>query len=215
MSLALYYHPLASYCWKALVGLYELGAPFTPRFVDLSDATQRAELAKLWPFAKFPVLRDDARDQTIPEATILLEYLSQHHAGAAPLVPGDPDRARETRARDRFFDLYVHEPMQKIVGDRIRPADAKDPYGVEQARATLETAYGVLEPLAGKHTWAMGEAFTLADCAACPALYYANRVHPFGGGRKNVAAYLERLVARPSFARVLGEAEPYFKMFPG
>lgn len=213
MSLTLYYHPLSSYCWKVLIALYENGTPFTPRLVDLSDEKNRAEFRALWPIGKFPVLRDEAADRTIPESSIIVEYLVQHFPGPTELLPKDPDLARRTRLADRFYDLYVHTPMQKIVGDRLRPADKKDPFGVEEARAQLSTAYPLIDAeMEAKH-WAMGESFTLADCAALPALHYANRVQPLGA-HKNVAAYLDRLENRPSVARVLKEAEPYFAMFP-
>jgi glutathione S-transferase len=216
MSLTLHFHPLSSFCWKALIALYENDVPFAPNLVDLSDAAQRAKLVALWPIAKFPVLRDDANDRTVPEATIIIEYLSQHYPGKVALVPPDADRARETRLRDRFYDLYVHEQMQKIVGDKLRPEGKHDPHGVEQARARIDTAYGMVErDLESGGPWAMGEAFTMADCAAAPALYYANLVQPLGDGHGRVKAYLARLVERPSFARVLKEAEPYFAMFPG
>ncbi len=216
MSLTLHFHPLSSFCWKALIALYENDTPFVPNLVDLSDAAQRAKLVALWPIAKFPVLRDDARERTVPEATIIIEYLSQHYPGKVALVPADADLARETRFRDRFYDLYVHVQMQKIVGDKLRPEGMHDPYGVEQARASVGTAYGMIEQELEKGgPWAMGEAFTMADCAAAPALYYANRVQPLGDGHGRVKAYLARLMERPSFARVLKEAEPYFAMFPG
>lgn len=215
MSLTLYFHPLASYCWKVLLALYEAETPFEAQRVDLADPGERAALARLWPVAKFPVLRDASRDEVVPESTIIIEYLAHHYPGTAELLPRDPDRARETRLRDRFYDLYVHEPMQKIVGDRLRPADRRDPHGVEQAHATLELAYSMLEDDKATSEWAAGGTFTLADCSAAPALFYGNKVHPFGAARPRVAAYLERLLARPSFARVLAEAEPYFVHFPG
>jgi glutathione S-transferase len=214
MSLTLHFHPLASFCHKALIALYENDTPFTPHMVNLFDETERAALLKLWPIGKFPVLRDDARDQTVPESTVIIEYLDSHYPGRTPLIATDVDRAWQTRLRDRFYDLYVHEPMQKIVGDRLRPESKKDPHGVEEARARLLTAYGMIEAEMATRTWAMGDGFSLADCAAAPALFFANEVLPFGDTHKNVAAYFDRLKARPSYARVLREAEPYFAMFP-
>jgi glutathione S-transferase len=214
MSLTLHFHPLASFCHKALIALYENDTPFTPHMVNLFDETERAALLKLWPIGKFPVLRDDARDQTVPESTVIIEYLDSHYPGRTPLIATDVDRAWQTRLRDRFYDLYVHEPMQKIVGDRLRPETKRDPHGVEEARARLLTAYGMIEAEMATRTWAMGDGFSLADCAAAPALFFANEVKPFGDTHKNVAAYFDRLKARPSYARVLREAEPYFAMFP-
>jgi glutathione S-transferase len=214
VSLTLHYHPLSSFCWKALIALYENDTPFRPHMVDLGDAASRAAFVTIWPIGKFPVLRDDAKDRTIPESSIIIEYLARYYPGRAQLVPEDADRAREVRFSDRFYDLYVHMQMQKIVGDRLRPAGSKDPHGVEQAKAALLTAYGMIERTMATQTWAAGEAFGMADCAAAPALFYANKVAPFGETHPNVARYLERLMQRPSFARVVDEAAPYFKLFP-
>jgi glutathione S-transferase len=214
MSLTLHFHPLSSFCWKALIGLYELEVPFEKHLVDLSNEAARAAFARLWPIAKFPVLRDDAQGRTIPESTILLEYVDRAGLGKGRLLPADPERALECRLRDRLYDLYIHLPMQKIVGDKLRPEDKRDPFGVEQARTQMETAYAVADDHLREGPWAMGGDFTLADCAALPALFYGNKVAPIGRW-KNLAAYLERLERRPSVARVIEEAQPYFRMFPG
>jgi glutathione S-transferase len=215
VPLTLHFHPLASFCWKALIGLYELDLPFEKHLVDLSDPAARDAFRRLWPIAKFPVLRDDARDRTVPESTIILEYLDGLAKGPRRLIPADPDLALECRLRDRLYDVYIHLPMQKAVGDRLRPAEARDPLGVEQALAQIEAAYALADEHVRVGPWAMGAEFTLADCAAMPALFYANKVAPFAGRWKNLTAYLERLESRPSVARVLREAEPYFAMFPG
>jgi glutathione S-transferase len=214
MSLKLYYHPLSSFCWKALIALYENDTPFEPVFIDLGDEASRNSLLKLWPIGKFPVLRDEARDRTVPESSIIIEYLAQHYPGKQALLPPDADQARQTRLRDRFYDLYVHLPMQKIVGDRLRPAESRDAHGVGEAQRQLQTSYGIIEKDMAAKVWVMGETFGMADCAAAPALYYANRVQPIGDAHPYTAAYLRRLQERPSFARVLREAEPYFGMFP-
>jgi len=214
MSLTLHFHPLASYCWKALIALHENGTPFVPNLVDLGDETERAALLKLWPIGKFPVLRDEARDRTVPESSVIIEYLDRHYPGTTQFIPGDPDLALQARLRDRFYDLYLHLPMQKVMGDRLRPEGKRDPHGVEQARAQLRTSYRMIETQMAGNIWAMGEAFGLADCAAFPPLFYGNMVEPFGDANKNVTAYFERLKTRPSVARVLAEAEPYFNMVP-
>jgi glutathione S-transferase len=214
MSLTLYFHPLASFCQKVLIALYENETPFAPHLVDLGDEASSAQFKKLWPIGKMPVLRDDARDRTIPESSIIIEYLAQHYPGRTPLVSTDADLALQTRLRDRFYDLYVQEPMQKIVTDRLRPIGAKDPHGVEQAKTLLQTAYGMIDQEMTTSTWAMGDAFSMADCAAAPALFYANLVVPLGDTHQNAVRYLGRLMERPSFARVVEEARPYFGLFP-
>lgn len=214
MSLVLHYHPLASYCHKVLIALYENEVPFVPQLVDLGDPAQRAEFLRLWPIGKFPVLRDEAREETIPESSIIIEYLQQYYPGKVKLIPDAADDARETRLRDRFFDNYVHEHMQKIVTDRLRPAGSDDPHGVEHARKVMRTAFDMLEKDMAHRSWAAGESFGLADCAAAPALFYANKVMPIADHHPHLARYLDRLMQRPSYARVLIEAQPYFAMFP-
>jgi glutathione S-transferase len=214
MSLTLHFHPLSSFCWKVLIALYENDTAFTPHPVNLGDEAERAALLKLWPIGKFPVLRDDATDRTIPETSIIIEYLDNQYPGRTRFIPADPKLALQTRLRDRFYDLYVHLPMQKVVGDRLRPQGSQDPFGVEEAKARIQSCYGMIDRELATRTWAMGEDFGIADCAAAPALFYANKVSPFGNAHRNVAAYLDRLQARPSFARVIKEAEPYFAMFP-
>jgi glutathione S-transferase len=214
MSLTLYFHPLASYCWKALIALYENDIPFTPSPVDLGNPAERAAFLKMWGIGKFPVLRDEVRNETVPESSIIIEYLDRHYRGRTRFISDDPGRALQTRLRDRFYDLYVHLPMQKIMGDRLRPDGKQDPHGVEEARAQLRTSYAMIEQQMANSCWAMGDDFSLADCAAAPPLFYGNMAVPFGEAHKDLGAYLGRLKTRPSFARVLKEAEPYFEMVP-
>ena len=214
MSLTLHFHPLASFCWKALIALYENDIPFTPNLVNLGDPDERAALVKLWGIGKFPVLRDDARNENVPESSIIIEYLDRHYRGPTRFIPDDPAAALQTRLRERFYDLYVHLPMQKIMADRLRAEGKRDSYGVEEARAQLRTSYAMIEQQMANGGWAMGGDFSIADCAAAPSLFYGSMVVPFGDAQKNLPAYFERLKARPSFARVLKEAEPYFQMVP-
>ncbi|TIS56238.1 MAG: glutathione S-transferase family protein [Mesorhizobium sp.] len=214
MFLTMHLHPLASFCWKPLIALYENGTPFTSVIVDLGNEQSRAAFLKLWPVGKMPVLRDEALGRTVPESTIVIEYLNAHYPGPVELIPADVDLARETRLADRFYDFYVQEPMQKIVGDRLRPEGKTDPFGVEHARAQLRSSYAIIGKDMQSRTWAIGEAFTMADCSAAPALFYANKVEPFGDEYPAVKRYHDRLLQRPSVARVIEEAQPYFKLFP-
>jgi len=214
MSLILHYHPLASFCWKVLIALYENDIPFEPKLVDLGDAQSRAAFAALWPMAKMPVLEDEARGAVVPETSIIIDYLDLHNPGPVRFVPEEAERARETRLWDRIFDCYVQAPMQRIVADRIRPDGQRDAFGVAEARTQLATALGMIERELAGRPWVTGEAFGLADCAAAPALFYADKVMPLAGTYPLALALLERLKARPSFARVLDEARPWFKYFP-
>jgi glutathione S-transferase len=210
MSLTLYAHPFAAYCWKALIALYENGTPFTYRVIE--DAAGLAELESLWPLKKFPVLKDDAA--SIIESSIIIEHLMLHHPGTTRLIPSDVDAALKVRFMDRFFDNYVMTPMQTLVSDRMRAEGERDAKGVADAQSLLNTAYGWLEKQLPHQGWAAGSSFSLADCAAAPALFYADWVHPIGNRFPNVCAYRARLLARPSIARTVDEARPYRKLFP-
>ena len=215
MSLTLYFHPLSSYCHKVLIALYENATPFTPLLVDLGNPESRDAFKAVWPVGKFPVLRDEASGHVIPESSTIIEWLAQHRPGPVKLVPDAAETALDVRALDRFFDLHVHTHMQRIIGERLRPADRKDPYGLDQARAALEVALGIAEKRMADRTWAVGEVFTMADCAAAPALFYVDMaLAPLAGSYPNLAAYLERLRQRPSYARALEEAQPYMHLVP-
>ncbi len=213
MSLELFLHPLSSYCHKVLIAFYENEIPFEAKRVD--DPAVGREWERLWPLKHFPVLRDVRRGRVVPESTIIIEYLQTHFPGRAQLIPEDPDLAWQVRFRDRFFDQYLHTPMQKFSGDHFRPEGKKDPYGLEQARAEFVKALGMLDAEMAHKTWAMGDTFTMADCAAAPAIFYGDRFFgPFRGTHPNALAYLDRLMARPSYARALEEAKPFMHLLP-
>ncbi|HLL26842.1 MAG TPA: glutathione S-transferase family protein [Xanthobacteraceae bacterium] len=214
MSLTLYFHPLSSFCQKVLIALYENGTPFKPEIVNLFDEASSAAFKKMWPIGKFPVLRDEAKDRIIPESSIIIEYLQQHYPGKTRFVPNDAELARQMRFRDRFFDLHLNVPMQKIVTDRLRPAGKNDTYGVEDARRRLQIGLELTDKSMAAKTWAMGDEFSMADCAAAPPLFFANLVMPFEKTHPNAAAYLKRLLQRPSYARAVKEAEPFLASMP-
>jgi glutathione S-transferase len=210
MTLKLYAHPFSSYCQKVLIALYGNKTPF--EYLTLDDPRNGADLEAIWPIRKFPVLVDEGR--SILEASIIIEHLDLHHPGPMPLIPKAPEAALEIRLMDRFFDNYVMTPMQKIVADRIRQEQNRDPYGVTEARAMLDKAYGWLDKTLAGREWAAGATFSLADCAAAPSLFYADWAHPIGEQFSRVQNYRRKLLALPSFARAVDEARPYRPFFP-
>lgn len=212
MALQLYAHPFSSYCQKVLIALYENDTPFRLRLLSAENAEALAEFQRLWPLQRFPLLLDGER--AVMESSIIIEYLQRHHAGPVRLIPDAPDAALEVRMLDRFFDLYVMTPAQKPVLDRLRPEDQRDRFGVEEARALLQRSYAWLDDRLAGHTWAAGDEFSLADCAAAPALFYADWVHPIDGTFGHLRSYRSRLLDRPSFARAVDEARPYRPLFP-
>jgi glutathione S-transferase len=212
MSLTLHAHPFSAYCQKALVALYENATPFAFHQVDLGDPAAAAALGALWPFRKFPVLEDGAT--VLPEASLIIEHLDLHHPGPVRLLPANPAAALEARLLDRVMDNYLLAPMQKVVLDALRPEAARDGFGVAQARALLRTAYEWIETRLAGRDWAVGADFTLADCAAAPALLYADWTEPIPARCARLLAYRVRLLERPSYARALEEARPYRRFFP-
>lgn len=212
MTIQLYAHPFSSYCQKVLIALYENATPFKLRLLGPGDPSAMAELAAFWPLKRFPVLVDDGR--SVMEASIIIEHLGLRHPGPVPLIPGDARAALDVRMMDRFFDNYIMTPQGRIVFDSIRAAADRDPLGVAEARALLDTAYAWLDKAMAARQWAAGETFSLADCAAAPALFYADWTHPIGPAFENVHAYRRRLLERPSFARAVDEARPYRSLFP-
>jgi glutathione S-transferase len=211
--LVLHEHPFASFCQKPLVALYELGLPFERHIV--TDEASRRELAELWPLAKIPVLRDETAGLTLPESTTIIEYLDGLAPGGPRLIPAGDADALQTRLWDRFHDQYIAGPMQKIVGDNLRPDGRTDPEGVAEARRTLDTAYTILDAQLADNAWTSGAAFTLADCAAAPALFYTRVIHRWNEhDQPNITRYYRDLLDRASVARVVEEARPYRELFP-
>jgi glutathione S-transferase len=211
MPLKFYYHPLSSFCWKVLIALYEKDAAFEGVLVNLGDSTEAAAFRKISPMGKMPALVDD--DVIVNETSIEIEYLDLKIPNPR-LIPIDPEAAMWVRFWDRFFDTYLHYPMQSIVGDRLRPRDKKDAFGVALYRSQLSGGLDTIDERVSARTFVASDTFSLADCAAGPALFYANKVAPFEATHPNAFRYLQRLQQRPSFARVLKEAEPFAHMFP-
>jgi len=212
MSLKLYAHPFSSYCQKVLIALYENGIPFEWRMLSEEQPQNYVDFAAIWPFKRFPLLID--RGRPIMESTIIIEYLALHHPGPVSLLPTNPRDALEVRAMDRFFDLYVSTPQQKMVFDSMRAEHEHDLYGVREAREALNTAYAWLDKTMADREWAAGDSFSLADCSAAPSLFYADWTHRIDSAFGNLIAYRKRLLARPSFARAVDEARPYRSFFP-
>ncbi len=212
MSLVLHAHPLSSYCQKVLLGLRENGVAFDYRKIEFGDAAHGAELERLWPMKRIPVLVENGA--AIVESSIILEHIDRAHPGKTKLIPADQTAALEARFMDRIFDLYVMTPMQAIVFEALRPAESRDPFGVAKARKDLDTIYAWLDAKLDGREWASGPEFTLADCAAAPSLFYADWTQPIPATYARLKAYRARLLARPAFAQIVDEARPYRQFFP-
>jgi glutathione S-transferase len=130
------------------------------------------------------------------------------------MIPVSDDAALQVRFMDRVFDNYVMTPMNTLVVDRIRAQNERDAKGVADARNMLDVAYGWLEKQVRQEQWLCGNEFSLAECSAAPALFYADWVHPIGDRFPAVNAYRRRVLGRLSVARVVDEARPYRKLFP-
>lgn len=211
MSLEYFGHPFSSYTWKVLIALWADGTDFNYRMVDPDHPENMEELRRHSPYGMFPLLIDDGRP--VFESSTIIEHLQAHHPGPNRWIP-DGEQGRRVRFLDRFFDLYVMGNMQKAGNDILRPEGCRDPYGADKARKDLHTAYDWLEANLGDGPWAIGEEFTLADCASAPSLFYADWIEEIGPQRPRLAAYRARLLEHPIVARAVDEARPYRKFFP-
>ena len=209
MSLLLFGHPFSSYTWKALIPLYADGTPFAFRNVDASQPGAMDELKALWPIGKFPLLVDDGRP--IAEATCIIEHLQAHHPGPNRWIPAG-EQGRQVRFLDRFFDLHIQGNFHPAVSHAIWPDG--EGLGAQRGRAALLVAYDWLEANLPDAPWAAGDEFTLADCAAAPALFYADWVERIGDERPRLQSYRARLLAHPAVSRAVEEARPYRHYFP-
>ena len=212
MPVILHYHPLSSYCWKALIALYEKGVPFEARMVNLGDADARAAYKALWPTGKIPLLEDEGA--VVPETSIMIEHVDRRYPVNIALLPAAPAAQLKARLWDRLYDAYVMTPMQRHIAQLLRPEGERDARTMEETRAEMAAAYDLIEDRMGDHDYAAGDGFTIADCAAAPSLFYAATIVPFPESHATLAAYFERLLARPSVARVIEEARPFFQHYP-
>ena len=212
MTIEVFGHPFSSYTQKALIALHENDTPFTFRAIAPDEPDNNARFAALWPIRKFPILVEGGR--TVLEATAIIEHLAARHPGPIALIPADPDLDVEVRMMDRVFDNYVSTPQGRIVFNSMRAEADRDPLGDAEARKMLETTYAWLDQRLGGREWATDHGFSLADCAAAPALFYADWTHPISERFKTLKAYRARLLARPSVARCVDEARPYRDYFP-
>lgn len=212
MPLALYGHPFSSYTQKVLIPLYENGTEFEFRCIGPDTPQHAAEWLRRWPLAKFPLLLDGERG--IVEASIIIEHLQLAHPGPVRLLPADPQAALDVRFLDRFFDLHVMDPVQLAVAAALKRIPMTGEDGLALARERLERAYAWLDGALAGRDWAAGAAFTLADCAAAPSLFYADWTHRISPDYPVLRAYRARLLARPSFARAVEEARPFRPLFP-
>lgn len=212
MELKLYYNPISSYSQKTLMGLYEKEVSFTPIMVNLMDSAARQEYLSVNPWGKVPTMICVDEDRTLPESSIILEFVDQRFSTGTRLFPVDPDQCRRARLFDRMSDFYLNDPAVTIFLDQIRAPEAKNPAAVARAKQTLETSVRVLNEHFATRTWALGEEFSIADVAATPALFYMQQVYPFSDF-PNLVSYANRLISRPSYQKVLAEALPVLQQF--
>jgi len=205
----LYYNPISTYSQKALIAFYEKGIDFEPNIVNLMDPDDLAKYRHVYPMGKIPCLvLDDGH--LIPESSIIIEYIDSM---AEPrLIDGDSEQTRKIRFKDRMLDLYLNDPIVTLLFQGMKPEDQRDPERMKTAQFRMDTMYAFMEAEFEKYPFASGDQFSMADCAAAPALFYAEQTAPFAG-YKNISAYWERLKQRPSVQRTHEEARPVLEAF--
>ena len=210
VSLALFGHPFSSYTWKAEIALYASGVPFEFRMVDPDHPENGARIAAASPTGKFPLLVDG--EVEVFEATSIIEHVALTRSEARFLLPEDLLAAARMRMVDRVFDNYVHHPMQEIVAAHIRAPGSPDPVTLGRMRDLLDKAYPWLD--AWLESYRPDHPVTLIECAAAPALFYADWVYPIPMALDRLRQWRAHLLALPAVARCVDEARPYRHFFP-
>lgn len=208
----LYYHPISTYSQKVLMALYEKNIEFTPHIVNLMDEVSKKEYREIYPLGKVPLLMCE-EDHMIPESSIIIEYLDTHYNSGIQLIPEDKDTARQVRFIDRMQDNYLNENIVTLIFEGMKPADKQDPEKQAKAKEQLDIMYQYMNKQYNETTFAKGDNFTMADCSAVPALFYAQQIYPFEQF-EGIKAYFKRVSERPSYQKILAEAQPHLeKMF--
>lgn len=205
----LYYMPLSTYSQKTLLGLHEKELQFERVIVNLEDDVQAGEYRALHPLGTVPLMiANDGRK--IPESTSILEYVDHRYGAGSRLLPRDPELAQQTRFGDRMFDLYLNDSVVAILTEQRKPEAQRDAPLVARMRQRIDAIYRYMEELLARRDWINGERFSLADCAAAPALLYAQHVAPFDN-RCYISAYWKRIQARPAHRQLMEEVRPWLK----
>jgi glutathione S-transferase len=204
----LYYSPVSTYSQKALIALYEKGIDFEREIVDLGSPQGRAAFEAVYPIGKVPFLKA-SDDWSVPESTIIIEFLDDRFPDTSRLIPAEREAARQVRFMDRMGDLYVNDPVVELLFQKIgfRPADEKR---ASRARKHIDASYGWLDQRLAAQEWVSPTGFSMADCALIPPLFYAQLAAPFDD-RPGLRRYWERACKRPSYARVMAEFVPVWE----
>lgn len=205
----LYYNPISTYSQKTLLAFYEKGLEFEPNIVSLTDPEAREAYREVYPLGKIPCLvLDDGH--IIPESSIIIEYID--NMAEPRLIDGDAEQTRKIRFKDRMLDLYLNDSVVTLLFQSMKPEEQKDQERIDTAKFRVDTIYSFMEHELGQNQYAQGNTFTMADCAAAPALFYAELLAPFAE-HKNISAYWERLKERESVQKTQSDAKPIIEEF--
>jgi glutathione S-transferase/RNA polymerase-associated protein len=203
--IVLYEHPLSPFAQKVKIALAEKGVKFESRMPDLFSGGD-AEFVKANPRREVPALV--VADKTaIFDSTIILEYIEDRWP-KPPLLPSLPlDRAR-ARMIEEVCDTY-YEAINWAVFEITAFGRAQGDLAAKLlARAEKQTA-GVnayLQRKLGDAQYFNGETFGWADLSTVPVVSAAAMTGRPPAPKSRLAAWLERVSARPSVAQVTKQA---------
>lgn len=204
----LYFSYPSPYCQKVLIALYEKKIAFVGKLVNLMDAADKAEYQSVYPLGKVPLLVTDD-NKVVPESSIIIEYLDQVQP-IPHLLPLDLDHARSVRLWDRMADQYLCAPVMNMLLESRKPTAEQNAADIERWSRTLGTMYRMMDDQLGRYPYLAGMEFSMADCAALPALYYSSQFASLKSFSR-LSAYFENLMLRASVMRVVDDAAPHVK----
>lgn len=195
------------YAARVRLLLYRKDAPVELVFPP-KEGLKSSDFLAINPIGKIPVLKLDDGSH-LPESNVILEYLDDKFP-EPPLRPATPEGRARMRLLMQIGDLYVFAAISKLF--RQMNPEKRDAEAVEQGFADLAKALANLEHNLGDKRFAVGDAYSLADCSLVPVLFFVavmeksfERKGSFGNGK--LAAYWAEIRHDDVTARVIAELE--------
>ena len=203
----LYSANLSNFASKCRLAIYEKGAPVEMVPIPGGDL-KSPDYLKIYPLGKTPALQVDG--QIIGESEVINEYFEEKFP-EKPLLPKDAESRARSRGISRFHDLYLEPPLRALFPQVS--AKEKDPALITEKLTDLKTRLDQLEGMLSAGPYALGAAFTLADCALVPTMFFMNLMLPMLGapsptdGHPKLAAWWAKVQERPTVQKVLSEQQ--------
>lgn len=184
----------------------ELEIPYKLEIYKRDPVTRLAPASyrSLTPFGTAPVIADG--ELIMGESAAIIEYIANvHGAGRLMMKPGDVDYAAFL-----FWFHFANGSLMPSAMIDMLVNEIEEPSGIALAlRSRLDRAYAQVEVRLGETPYLAGQDFTAADILTLFPLTTMRLFAPKSlADFPNIRAYLQRIAARPAFARAMQKADP-------